>query len=87
MKELNPIFVEFMPDIIEDGNLYVSIKYKVAIHNCVCGCKEKTVTPFGNNGWTLSVNNDKVTLRPSIGNFQFDCKSHYYITDNQIQIL
>lgn len=87
MKELVPIFVEFMPDVIEDGNLYISLKYKVAIHNCACGCKEKTVTPFGKDGWVLSNKDNKVTLRPSIGNFQFECKSHYYITDNQIQFL
>lgn len=84
---LKPEFVETMPSIIEDGILYVSLKYKVAIHNCICGCKEKTVTPFSNGGWTITIKENLVTLRPSIGNYQFPCRSHYYITDNNVQIL
>ncbi len=81
---LTPKFVEFMPDnTFEDGILYVSMRFEVAIHLCPCGCGEKTVTPLGANGWTLTFD-ETVTLSPSIGSFQIPCKSHYWIRANQI---
>lgn len=86
--ELEPKYIETMPeaDAMVDGVLYVSMKYELAIHLCACGCGVQTVTPFhdGTSGWTLTNNDNKITLRPSIGNQQFPCKSHYWITDNQI---
>ena len=83
-----PEFVEFIPEVknMKDGILYVSLKYKTAIHLCACGCKNQTVTPLS-QGWTLTNDRNKMSLRPSIGNFQFPCKSHYYITNNLIEWL
>jgi hypothetical protein len=80
-------FVEYIPETLQPGILYVSEKYETAIHLCACGeCKNKTVTPFGSpNGWTMTKNENKITLRPSIGNWQFPCKSHYHITDNKVE--
>lgn len=81
--EIEPVYVEFMPSELEDGKLYISEKYNVAIHLCLCGCKEKTVTPLHPvHGWILTKQNDKVTLTPSISNYQMPCKSHYIITKN-----
>ena len=80
---ITPEFVETMPDgkLMKEGVIYISIKFNVAIHLCLCGCKIQTVTPFNEkHGWELSVMGDKVTLTPSIGNQQFPCKSHYIIT-------
>lgn len=85
--ELRVCQVETVPEKLEQGVLYVSKKYKTAIHLCACGeCGWKTVTPFDPVlGWTYSEDTQqRVTLRPSIGNHQFPCKSHYYITDNKI---
>lgn len=80
---IEPVYVEFMPTVLEDGKLYISEKYNVAIHLCLCGCKEKTVTPLHPiDGWVLTKQGDKVTLTPSIGNYQMPCKSHYIITKN-----
>jgi len=39
-------FVEFIPEKIEEGVLYISIQYCTAIHNCVCGCGNEVVTPL-----------------------------------------
>jgi len=82
-----PVFVEhFIPDEIEEGKLYISLNYRIAIHKCACGCGEEIVTDFDNKrGWDLKKNdNNTVTLYPSIGNFNFPCKSHYYITNNKV---
>lgn len=87
MEIIEPVFVESMPKDIEEGKLYISRKYETAIHLCACGCKEKTVTPLGNGGWTLTENNGKISLQPSIGNFIWQAPNyhaHYFITDNKI---
>jgi hypothetical protein len=76
--------VEFMPETLEPGVLYVSRKYEVAIHLCACGCGLETVTPIGAGDWTLTVKDSKATLSPSIGNWQFPCRSHYWIRDSAV---
>ncbi len=89
INELTPEYSEYIPNKKEEGILYISEKYKVAIHLCACGCGIQTVTPLGAGEWTLSKNGDKVTLRPSIGNFTGEnpYHAHYYITDNKIEWL
>lgn len=78
--------VDVMPEQMVDGIIYVSRKYGIAIHLCACGCGIQTVTPFkGPNSWTLTDGINGITLRPSIGNQQFPCKSHYWITDGVVQ--
>lgn len=76
----------FMPDFdtFEERRIYISIDYKTAIHKCLCGCGEKVVTPLDKYGWKISEyqkGNLKLTMTPSIGNFQLPCKSHYIITN------
>ena len=75
MLKLTTELVEFIPDDLEQGKIYVSLPFKCAIHLCACGCGLQTVTPFSPpNGWTLTLDeNNLVTLHPSIGNFQYPC--------------
>lgn len=75
---------EYMPEVLEQGVLYHSPKFKVAIHLCACGCGDKTVTPTGPKWWSLSLRDGRPTLYPSIGNQQFPCRSHYFLTDGKI---
>lgn len=85
--EFQPVFVEhYIPNELEEGKLYISKKYRIAIHKCACGCGQEVVTDFDNKrGWDFKNNDDRtVTLFPSIGNFNFRCKSHYYITNNKV---
>lgn len=82
---IEPVFVEgYMPEKLEDNKLYISEQYGCATHNCLCGCGRKTHTPLdGPLGWNLiKHDNGKVSLTPSISNYQFPCKSHYIITKN-----
>ena len=81
--EIVPQFVELMPDTIKQGIVYISKKYKCAIHLCLCGYGEKVVMPLYGDGWTLIEKNDKVSFSPSIGNYNWPCQSHYIITNNK----
>lgn len=83
-----PIEVGFMPDTLEQGKLYISHQFGVAIHLCFCGCGIKTVTPLrGPDAWTLTDENGKVSLDPSLSNHQLPCKSHYVITKNKANFI
>lgn len=79
--------VEYMPETLEQGVIYVSKKYEIAIHLCACGCGSQTPTPFGSwrDSWTLTESERGATLRPSIGNWQMPCRSHYWLTDGEVQ--
>jgi hypothetical protein len=82
--EIIPVFVEFVPEVLEEGKVYISEKYNCAIHNCLCGCGGRTVMPLGADEWQLIKHEDgRVSFTPSVGNFQFQCKSHYIITKNK----
>jgi len=74
----------YMPAAKRNGVLYVSRKWEVAIHLCACGCGEETVTPIGAGGWTFTEDPEGPTLSPSIGNHQFECRSHYYIRNGNV---
>jgi hypothetical protein len=73
-----------MPDIIEDGILYVSLRYSTAVHLCCCGCRNEVVTPLQHSGWALIYQADSVSLAPSIGSWGLPCQSHYWITENRV---
>lgn len=89
IKDIRPEFVEYIPkkEDMADGIIYISKEFKTASHLCLCGCKNLIVTPFGLDWWTLLIEDDKyITLSPSIGNHQIECKSHYIITRNKAYI-
>ncbi len=81
---IRPEFVEFIPDEIKDGVLYISIRYNTATHKCPSGCGEIVVTPITPTDWTLIWNGEFVSLYPSIGNWSLPCDSHYWIRENRI---
>ncbi len=85
-KTLTPLFTEYIPAEPEPGTLYVSMQFETAVHLCACGCGTKVVNPFGPHDWVLSFDGT-VTLRPSVGNGQLPCRSHYYIRNDRIDWL
>ena len=85
MKKLSYKFVEFMPNLIENNTLYISIEYCTAIHKCMCGCDNEVVTPLSPTDWKIIFDGKSVSLSPSIGNWGFDCKSHYWIRENRVE--
>jgi Family of unknown function (DUF6527) len=78
-------FVEFIPDELAEDTLYISIHFATATHLCCCGCRNKVVTPFQPSQWKLIFDGKSVSLSPSIGNWNFPCRSHYWIRNNRIQ--
>ena len=84
-SSLTPEFVEFIPEHLSEGTLYISEKYKIAIHLCCCGCGEQVVTPLTPVDWRLRREGNAVTLYPSIGNWGLACQSHYWIRRNRIE--
>ncbi len=71
---------------MEEGIIYISIEYGCSQHKCLCGCGEiatMSLKPTWENGWDLIENSkDIYSFTPSIGNYNFHCKSHYIITKN-----
>jgi hypothetical protein len=78
-------FVRVIPDTVEDGILYISIEYCTAIHKCCCGCGNEVVTPLSRKGWKLTFDGVTVSLYPSIGNWNFKCRSHYWIIESNVR--
>lgn len=77
-------FVEFVPERIESGVLYVSMPYATVIHRCACGCGQEVVTPLSPTDWKMIFDGKSISLDPSIGNWSFDCRSHYFIRNNHV---
>ena len=78
-------FVEFIPDDLKEGAIYVSIAFATAAHKCCCGCGTEVVTPLSPTDWKLIFDGETISLNPSIGNWGFDCKSHYWIIRNKVK--
>jgi hypothetical protein len=84
INHITPRFIDSAPDTLEDGVLYVSERFGMALHNCCCGCGSQVVTPLTPADWQLQRRGDQVSLTPSIGNWNFACKSHYWIRNNGV---
>ena len=78
-------FVEFIPDQIDEGVIYISTRFATASHHCACGCGTLVVTPIRRGGWRLTWDGEDVSLYPSIGNWNLKCRSHYWITNNTVE--
>jgi hypothetical protein len=77
-------FVQYIPEQLEPGIIYISMQYATAAHGCCCGCGEQVITPFTPTDWKLTFDGETVSLWPSIGNWNFACRSHYIIRRSQI---
>lgn len=78
-------FVEFIPDELEDGVVYISIPYTTAAHLCACGCGREVPTPISPTDWKVTFDGATVSLDPSIGNWSFPCQSHYWIRRGRVR--
>ena len=88
MKQEIPLthqFVEFIPEQLADSTLYISMRFSTVSHLCACGCGKKVVTPLKPTDWKLIFDGKTVSLDPSIGNWSFPCRSHYWIRSNTVR--
>jgi hypothetical protein len=81
---LEPEFVTVIPRDLVPGTLYISISYATVQHLCACGCGYQVSTPLSARGWKLIYDGETVSLTPSVGNWSFPCRSHYWIRHNKI---
>src|ERR1700682_1683983 len=77
-------FVEFIPEDLKEGVIYVCINFATAKHKCCCGCGNDVVTPLSPTDWKMTFDGISVSLYPSIGNWSFPCRSHYWIEDDRV---
>ena len=84
VNTVSHLFVEFIPERLEDGTLYISETYDMAAHRCCCGCGEEVITPLYPTDWSLTFQDSQVSLSPSIGNWSFACRSHYWIRNGRV---
>lgn len=85
VTKLDHEFVEYTPDVLEDGTLYVSLTYGTVVHKCCCGCGSEVVTPLSPTDWKLIFDGESVSLEPSIGSWDLACKSHYWIEHSRVR--
>jgi len=85
IRNLTPQFVEHFPDRLEPGELYLAMEFATAAHLCACGCGSKVITPFSPTDWQMYFDGEAVSLKPSIGNWSFKCRSHYWVRSGRIE--
>jgi hypothetical protein len=78
-------FVDFIPEELEEGVVYVALELGSVAHKCCCGCGNDVFTPLSPTDWQLTYDGESVSLYPSIGNWNFVCQSHYWITGNKVK--
>lgn len=87
IRTLTPEFVDSVPHDTVDGVIYISIRYAVAIHRCCCGCGREVVSRLSPDGWAFTFDGESISLNHSIGNSEFECRSHYWIRENAVEWL
>src|SRR5688500_19014516 len=77
--QLTHEFVDRIPERLEERKLYICLRYRALAHRCVCGCGNEVHTPLGPADWRMIYDGETVSLHPSVGNWGFKCRSHYWI--------
>ena len=82
---IRPEYVQQLPDHLVEGVLYISEEFSLTAHKCCCGCGEDVFNKLGPAKWQLTkVPNGTVSLHPSVGNWKYACRSHYFIRNNRV---
>lgn len=84
LREFTISVVRRIPEQLDYGILYVCFECNVVVHLCACGCGEKVVLPISPSCWSIEFDGESVSMKPSIGNFQTPCRSHYWIKRNKV---
>lgn len=82
--QLQHRFVEYIPERLEEGVLYIAIEYMTVTHLCCCGCGQEVSTTLSPTDWRLIFDGKTVSLELSIGSWSLPCQSHYFITNNGV---
>lgn len=77
-------FVDEIPADLDHGVIYISMEFATTMHLCCCGCGSVVVLPLRPTAWTLSYDGESVSMSPSVGNWSFPCRSHYWIRNGGV---
>lgn len=80
---LRPAFVQYVPETVDEGVLYVSLENRTVVHKCCCGCGSEVVTPLDPTQWKF-IYDGRASLDPSVGSWNLKCRSHYWIRQNGV---
>ena len=83
--DLTTMFVDQIPSERQHGSLYVSVLFRTSLHLCACGCGNEVWLPIRPDRHHLSWDGDSITMCPSVGNWNFPCRSHYWIRNGRIE--
>lgn len=83
-KKINHEFVKTIPNQLEANTLYVSLDYSIAVHKCFCGCGNEVTTPLSPTDWKIMFDGKHISLNPSVGSWNLECRSHYWIENNKV---
>lgn len=85
-ETVTAVHVARLPDVddMKQGTVYICDEFLVTSHLCCCGCGERVVMSIDPLGWRYGEKDGKPTFAPSIGNFCFPCKSHYFIRNGEV---
>ena len=84
IRHIRPEYVAHLPEDLAEGVLYVCDEFKLAAHRCCCGCGEEVITPLNEAQWSVIRRGSEISLWPSVGNWNFACRSHYWIRANRV---
>lgn len=78
--------IERTPKELTPGVVYHNEEFELATLLCACGCGRR-VTLLVPDSHQVSERNGLATVTPSIAVCDAPCKSHYFITDGQVEWL
>jgi|SRR5579862_2715458 len=86
VSEVTFVFVDSAPAVLEPATLYISIKYRAIVHQCLCGCNEKVYLNLDSDpdSWSFTYDGRTVSIHDSVGNVGIPCRSHYIVRNNLV---
>jgi hypothetical protein len=82
---LAPRFVGEMPEILDEGVLYVSLQHRSMLHLCACGCGSEVALPLAPLDWRFTWDGETMSVSPSVGSWSLPCRSHYVIDRGRVR--
>jgi hypothetical protein len=84
VSRLVPAFIEQRPETLEEGVIYISVGFRTSVHLCCCGCGNEVWLPIRPARWKFTYDGQDVSFWPSVGNWSFPCRSHYWIRNGRV---
>lgn len=75
--------VERIPRVLAPGVVYHNVEFEVAALVCACGCGHR-ISLLVPDGHRIDVEGDVPSITPSILVADAPCRSHYFITDGEV---